>query len=86
MGVGEDVPHMEMPRHRRRRGVDRVDGLAVARVPETVDSGGLPRVAPFVFESVDSDLVQQWGQMSGYGGYGGVLALFSHIGKSRNPR
>ena len=71
--VGEHVADMQMPGHGGRRGVDRIDGLAVAGVAEFVDAGFIPRLAPLVFEPVDAHLVRQRGQVRGDG-----IVLISH--------
>ena len=57
-----------------RRGVDGIDGLTVAGVPELVDSALVPDAAPFVFETVHADLVGQRREVR----IDGISLAFSH--------
>ena len=71
--VGKHVADMQMAGHGGRRGINRIDGLAVACIAEFIDAGFVPRLAPLVFEPVDADLVRQRGQVRGDG-----IVLISH--------
>ena len=85
MRVGEHMPHMQRAGDGRRRGVDGVDGLAVARIAETVHARLVPHRTPLVFQAFDAHLVGKRGQLridARIGGIAGsaaiVLLLISH--------
>ncbi len=74
VGVGEDVADMQMAGNGGRRGVDGIDGLAVAGALELVDSAFIPVLAPLVFETVHADPVGERREVRS----DGVILAFSH--------
>ena len=58
VGVGVDVPDVQRPGHRRRRGVDRVDLVARAGAVERVGLVGLPPLRPLRLETLQRRLVR----------------------------
>ena len=74
MRVGEHVAHMQVARNGGRRGIDGIDGLAVAGALELVDSALVPDATPLVFETVHADPVGQRREVR----VDGVILAFSH--------
>ena len=74
--VREHVTHVQRTGDGGRRGVDGVDGLAVAGVAEFVGAVFIPDGAPLVLKSVHADLVGQRGEVGVDDGF-----AFSHKAK-----
>ena len=74
--VREHVTHVQRTGDGGRRGVDGVDGLAVAGIAEFVGAVFIPDGAPLVLKSVHTDLVGQRGEVGVDDGF-----AFSHKAK-----
>ena len=73
------MAHVQRTGHGGRRGVDRVDGAALARIVECIGAVGVPDVAPLGFKPVHAHTVGQGGEI---GADGDVFAI-SHTRQSK---
>ena len=74
MRVREHVAHVQVAGNGGRRGVNGIDGLAVAGALELVDFVFVPDSAPLVFETVHAYLVGQRREVR----VDGIILAFSH--------